>query len=247
MTGQVISIWRHPIKSHGREELTSTTVSPGGTLPGDRVWAVAHEHSRAQGPDWAPCANFSRAAKAPELMAITARLDDKTGLVTLSHPDRDDITVDPDRDQARLLDWVSPLMPPDRAASARIIRASGRGFTDSDFPSITLCNMASHKAVEDKAGQPLSIHRWRGNIWLGNLPAWEEFNWIGRDVQIGSAVFHIRERTDRCMATAANPETGKRDINLLDILSDWDHQDFSVRAEVIREGTLQVDSSVQVL
>ncbi len=42
MTGQVTQIWRHPIKSHGRETLQEVTVIPGQTMPGDRVWAVDH-------------------------------------------------------------------------------------------------------------------------------------------------------------------------------------------------------------
>jgi uncharacterized protein YcbX len=246
MTGLVTSLWRHPVKSHGREGLASTTLVEGQTMPGDRVWAVAHEHSRADDSAWAPCVNFSRVAKAPALMAITARLDDESGKVTLSHPERTDLTLDPDRDGPALIDWVKPLVPADRAAAARIVRVPGRGMTDSDFPSVTLCNMASHRAVEQRLGHPLSIHRWRGNIWFDGLPLWEEFDWLDREVQIGEAVLRVRERTDRCAATTANPETGRRDADTLGTLATWGHQDFSVRAEVIRGGTINIGDVVQV-
>ena len=47
MTGKVTSIWRHPIKSHGREELDEVTLAAGQTMPGDRMWAIAHENSKA--------------------------------------------------------------------------------------------------------------------------------------------------------------------------------------------------------
>ncbi|NVO57957.1 MOSC domain-containing protein [Rhodobacteraceae bacterium B1Z28] len=245
MSGIVTNLWRHPIKSHGREALEVVTVLPGHTMPGDRVWAVAHEASKADGTEWVPCSNFSRVAKAPQLMAVSARLG--TDGVTLSHPQRPEISFDPDTQQDVFLDWVKPLMPSDRAASARIIRVPGRGMTDSDYPSISLCNMASHQAVEQKLNQDLSIHRWRGNVWFDGFPEWAEFDWLGRDVQIGDTVLHIRERITRCRATTANPETGERDADTLGALGTWDHQDFGVYAEVIRGGTFKIGDKVHVV
>ncbi|AXT27176.1 MOSC domain-containing protein [Ruegeria sp. AD91A] len=245
MSGMVSGLWRHPIKSHGREALSQVTVIPGQTMPGDRVWAVAHEAAKTDGSNWAPCFNFSRCSKAPQLMAISAELlGDR---VTLRHPQRPELTFEPDTEQEVFLDWVKPLMPADRAASARIVRVPGRGMTDSDFPSISLCNMASHRAVEQKLGQTLSIDRWRGNIWFEGLPLWDEFDWLGRDVRIGEAVLRVRERITRCMATTANPETGERDADTLRALNSWDHQDFGVYAEVIKGGEIRVNDEVQVL
>ncbi|WP_420586089.1 MOSC domain-containing protein [Ruegeria sp.] len=245
MTAEVTQLWRHPIKSHGREAVQTVTVNPGQTMPGDRVWAVAHEASEADGSAWVPCANFSRGAKAPQLMAISARTDgDK---LTLSHPDRPDLSFAPDSGQDAFLDWVKPLMPTDRAASARIVRVPGRGMTDSDYPSISLCNMASHRAVGQKLGQELSPARWRGNIWFDGAPLWEEFDWLGRDVKIGEAVFHIREPITRCLATTANPETGKRDADTLAALETWGHQEFGVYAEVITGGAISVGDKVELL
>ncbi|WP_170561448.1 MOSC domain-containing protein [Ruegeria atlantica] len=245
MNAEVTHIWRHPIKSHGREAVQSVTVTPGQTMPGDRVWAVAHEVSKADGSQWVPCANFSRGSKAPQLMAISARLNGDT--VTLTHPNRPDLTFDPDEQQQVFLDWVQPLMPADRAASARIIRVPGRGMTDSDYPSISLCNVASHRAVEQKLGSNLSIQRWRGNIWFDGLPLWEEFDWLGREVQIGEAVFSVKERIQRCLATTANPETGVRDADTLGTLKSWGHQDFGVYTEVVRGGTISVGDKVHPL
>ncbi len=245
MTAEVTSLWRHPIKSHGHETVETVTLNPGQTMPGDRVWAVAHEASKADGSEWAPCANFSRGAKAPQLMAITARLTGDT--VALSHPQRPDLSFQPDTEQDAFLEWVKPLMPADRAASARIVRVPGRGMTDSDFPSVSLCNMASHRAVQQKLGKELSIRRWRGNIWFDGLPLWEESEWLGREVQIGQAVFHVRERITRCLATTANPDTGERDADTLGALNSWNHQEFGVYAEVIRGGEIKTGDTVQVL
>lgn len=247
MTGSVTSLWRHPIKAHGREPLQTVTLIAGQTMPGDRIWAVAHEASKADGSTWVPCANFSRAAKAPDLMAITSRLHEDGARITLSHPSRPDLSFAPDGPPEVFLDWVRPLMPTSRAASARLIRVPGRGLTDSDFPSVSLCNMASHRAVEKQIGQDLSIHRWRGNIWFDGLPDWAEFDWIGREVQIGGAVLQVRQRATRCAATTANPETGERDAAILETLDRWGHRDFSVYAQVVRDGPVHIGDKLQVL
>ncbi|WP_170765003.1 MOSC domain-containing protein [Ruegeria lacuscaerulensis] len=245
MNAEVTHLWRHPIKSHGREAIQTVTLNPGQTMPGDRVWAVAHEASTADGSEWVPCANFSRGSKAPQLMAISTRMDGDT--MTLTHPERPELRFNPDKDQQIFLDWVKPLMPTDRAASVRILRVPGRGMTDSEYPSISLCNMASHRAVEQKLGQDLSIQRWRGSIWFDGLPLWEEFDWLGREVQIGEAVFSVRERIQRCLATTANPDTGLRDADTLGTLNSWGHQDFGVYATVVRGGAISVGDKVQVL
>lgn len=243
----VTDIFRHPLKSHGREALQSVSLDRGQAMPFDRLWAVAHEASRADGTQWVPCANFSRVSKAPALMAITSKLDEVGERLTLSHPDRPDLTFAPDSETDVFLEWVKPLVPQDRALPEKIIRLDGRGFTDSDFPSVTLCNHASHRAVQDKIGHELSIHRWRGNIWVDTGAPWEEFDWMDRELRIGGCILKALERTDRCLATTANPDTGIRDADTLKALEHWGHQDFSVRAEVLDGGTIRLGDTLEVL
>ncbi len=247
MTIRVTDIWRHPIKSHGREALEAVTLTAGQTLPFDRRWAVAHDQSDVDGSTWASCGNFSRGSKAPMLAAISAKLDEATQTITLSHPDREDLTIRPDEDSQALIDWAGGFIPENRAQSSRIVRAQDAGFTDSDFPSVTLCNRSSHRAVEQRVGRPLSILRWRGNIWFDGGAPWEEFDWIDKEVQFGDAILRVIERTDRCLATQNNPETGRRDAEVLRALDHWGHRDFSVRAEVIRDGRVATGDKVQPL
>ncbi|WP_135506603.1 MOSC domain-containing protein [Roseovarius aestuariivivens] len=244
MTGRVSAIWRYPIKSHGRETLVRVTLEPGKALPWDRVWAVAHTESKADGTDWASCANFSRAAKAPGLAAISSRLDEATGRVTLRHPDLGELEFHPDDEPERLIAWAGGLVPANRSPSHRVVRARAQNFTDSAFPSVTLCNAASHKAVEERLGADLSPQRWRGNIWIEGLAPWAEFDWIGREVTVGGATLRVEERTDRCLATHANPDTGARDADILAALDSFGHQDFSVRAVVTEGGDVALGDAV---
>ncbi len=248
MTGAVAQIWRHPIKSHGREALDTVVLTAGQTMPWDRTWAVTHQKSAADGTAWAPCANFSISSRAPQLQAITARMDETSGTVCLTHPDRPELCFDPDKDVARFLDWVSPLMPNDRAGSAGIVRVPGRGMTDTDYPSVSLINLSSSRAVGQQLGQEISALRWRGNFLLDGLQPWQEFAWIGKRVRIGSAELEVRERIKRCKATMANPATGIRDAETLAALqTGWQHTEFGVYAEVVRSGVIQIGDRLEVL
>ncbi len=245
---QLAQIWRYPVKSHGREAIASAQLTAGECLHGDRVWAIAHEASKADNTAWSPCSGFTRVASSPALAAIKANLHDDGLTVTLSHPDQATLTVAPDLQPDTLLDWVKPLTAEGRAAPARVVRVPGRGLTDSDYPSLTIGNLASHRAVEGRLGRPLQIERWRTNLWLDGLPAWEEFDWIGRHVQIGGAILRVVERTGRCAAPSANPDTARRDTDLLTFLDQqWDHQDFCVHAEVTQSGPIATGDTAKVL
>lgn len=239
--GRLATIWRHPIKAHGRERVAATHLAVGGTLLGDRVWAVTHAGTRAVpgrgGAEWAACANFARGAGNPALMAITATTHPQGGRLTLSHPARPALTFDPSADATRFLDWVAPLMDPERPEPTGIVPASSRGLTDTAFPSISLANPASLRALSQKAGRGLSPHRFRANLWLDGLAPWGEFDLVGRRLRLGHAVLEVVEPTGRCKATHADPETGARDTDILGLLRDgWGHTDFGVYARVVEAG-----------
>lgn len=247
MTGALTHIWRHPIKAHGCEALEKVTVMPGTTLPWDRVWAVAHEDAALQ-EGWSPCRNFSRGAKAPGLMAISAKLDEKTATVTLTHPARPTLTFRPDapEDEAGFLAWVAPLMPEGRSASASVIPVKDRGMTDTDYPSISLGNLASLRALSQRVGTALDPRRFRINLWVDGLAPWEEFDWVGHEITLGPVRFRVEEPIERCMATTANPETGRRDADTLGALeAGWGHRDFGVFLTALTEGDLTCGDTLE--
>lgn len=252
MTPHLHEIWRHPIKSHGREVLTHVKLSAGETMPWDRRWAVAHEMAAfdMENPEWAACGNFSRAAKAPRLQAISARVNLGRGEVTLSHPTLRDITIDPDKpgDAMDFIQWVMPISPGNRALPSRIVRVPKRGMTDTDFPSISIINLASHAEVAARLGQEISPLRWRANLILNGLEPWEERAWIGKRIRVGRAELEIRENIVRCLATAASTRTGERDADTLGALeAGWGHKEFGVYAVVTKTGDIRQADSVEVL
>ena len=250
--GTLAHIYRHPIKAHGSEQLDRVELTENATLPWDRVWAVAHECSKADGSEWARCINFSRGASAPTLMAVTCRFDEAAEEITLSHPELPDLTVNPDKDGPALVDWISKVMPSDARPSTKVLRAQsaahGQGLTDNPEPFISILGLSSLRAFSQKAERELSPLRFRGNLWIEGLGPWEEFEWVGKRIRIGAVEFSVEDRIDRCPATMVNPDTGKRDTNTLDLLQEgWGHIDFGVFARVVKSGPVSVGDTLEVL
>ena len=250
MTARLASIQRHPLKSHGRETLEGVRLTPGCALPWDRHWAVAHDAARLTEGAWAPCQNLSRGSKAARLTAISAKLDEGTAQLTLTHPDQAPITFAPDDpdDAARFIDWVRPLCPPDRAQPARIFSAPDVAMTDTDYQSVSLLSLASNADLSARMGQDLSPLRWRGNLWIEGTAPWAERGWIGREVRIGETLLRVEENIVRCLATTANPATGERDADTLGALKTLHGAaEFGVYARVIEGGAIKTGDIVEVL
>lgn len=248
----VTCLWRHPIKSHGREALAFVDLVAGQSMPWDRRWAVTHADSKfaKDDPAWVMCRNFMIGTTTPQLAGIWASLDTDTGYITLRHTSVGDITFSPDiaTDVDRFIAWVSPLCPADKRLPTGIVTLPKRGLTDTDYPSVSVMNTASHAEVTAKLGHSLEQERWRGNIWLDGLDPWSEWDWIGREVRIGGTVLAIKEPIKRCMHTAANPTTGERDVDTLSTLREnWDHQNFGVYAEVIQGGNISLGDTAEVI
>lgn len=85
-------------------------------------------------------------------------------------------------------------------------------------------------------------------LWLADLPAFEEFDFVGKTLQIGSAQLRVVERIERCRATETNPQTGERDQNTLAALRDgWGHTDLGIKATVTHAGEIALGDKVRII
>ena len=104
------------------------------------------------------------------------------------------------------------------------LRLVGDGRTPryQDRPDgyITIHGRASVQALGKALGDPnLSELRFRSNVSVDGLEAFEEQGWIGNTVRVGSMRFRVQAPIGRCLATHANPETGQRDRPILTTLT----------------------------
>jgi uncharacterized protein YcbX len=202
----------------------------------------------ADPPAWAPKLQFLRGWGSPDLMAISCRSVPEVGEITLSHPRRPTGTFRPDdpADAVRLIDWLRPLWPANRPEPARVIRVPGQALTDQDQPLVSINGLSSLADLSRHMGQDLSIHRFRGNVWVEGWAPWAELDLIGREIAIGTARLRVEEPIGRCRATGANPETGAQDADTMAALeAGYGHTDFGVFARVIEGGTLRLGDEVR--
>lgn len=251
MSAAVAHIWRHPIKSHGREKIPEAFLTTGKCLPWDRRWAVAHERScfDVERPRWQPKNEFSRGVKSHRLQAITTYVDERLGKLTLSHPDCIDITIDPNDqgDANRFVQWVMPISNGARELPSRLVSAE-QPMTDTDFQSISIINLASHREIEGAMETSLSPNRWRANIHIEGWAPWAEKDMIGKRLRIGDAELEVREEITRCMATTVNTETGVRDADTLGTLQKkFGHREMGIYAVVTNSGRIRQEDTVEVL
>ena len=238
MTASLAHIWRHVIKGIGSESVPYADLSPDAGLVGDRQWALLN----AAAPDldhWQPRRNFLQVASGPKLASVSAY--GAAGAITLIHPQRDPITLNPEHDGDRLAAWLGDLWPAERAAPARLVKAPPQGMTDVPFASISIGNLASLRALGQRIGTSLDMRRFRINLWLDDLAPWEEIDLLNHDLQLGTATLSPVEPIERCRAPDADPRTGNRDINMLaELERGWNTRDFGVYFKVSCPGTVSV-------
>jgi uncharacterized protein YcbX len=181
-------------------------------------------------------------------MAVACASTPETRSVTLSHPRRPTETFRPDdpADAARLVDWLRPLWPANRPEPARVITVPGQAMTDQDQPLVSINSLSALADLSAQMGRDLSIHRWRGNIWVKGWAPWAELGLIGQEITIGTARLRVEEPIGRCRATGANPATGEQDADTMAALERlYGHTDFGVFARVIEGGTIALGDEVR--
>lgn len=249
MTARVAHLIRHPIKSAGYEPVERADLTADAAFPFDRVWAVAHAAARLSDPlAWASKLQFLRGWASADLMAVACQSDPDQARVTLSHPRRPTESFRPDdpADAARLIDWLRPLWPENRPEPARVIRVPGQAMTDQDEPLVSINNLASLADLSARMGRGLSLHRWRGNIWVDGWRAWQDHALVGQEITIGTARLRVEALIDRCRATGANPDTGQQDADTMAALeAQYGHTDFGVFARVTSPGTVTLGDEVR--
>jgi MOSC domain-containing protein len=104
------------------------------------------------------------------------------------------------------------------------LRVIGDGITpryhDAEAGQVTLHGRGSLQALTAALAHAESSElRFRSNIALEGLGAWEEHSWVGRKVRIGTVEFAVVRPKFRCLATHANPQTGARDLPILTTLT----------------------------
>ena len=243
---RVEKIFRHPIKSISREEITQIKVESRKAIPFDRMWALVHEKSSFDelSNEWQPCTKFLRGSIMPTLSAVESeRLDDQK--YTFKHPDLKSISLDlsDDVDRASFVNWILPICSDKLPKPTKLVCVTDTALTDTPFQSISINSLDSLEDLSKKAGVNLEPERFRGNIWIRKGTPWSEFDWVGKFIKIDEVELKVVDRIQRCNATKTNTKTGQHNCDTVGILNErFNHQDFGVYCSVRAPGTIGINS-----
>ena len=252
MVGEVKFIYRYPVKGLSPESISTFQVDIDGAIPGDRRFALAlgSTHFDASAPHWLPKSSFLALFRNEKLATLTTKFNEESGELTILREDKQVAhgkITDP-VGKAIIEDFIAAYLRDQTRGRPRLVESKGGTiFTDQKKKVLSLINLASVKDLERVAGRPIDPLRFRGNLYIDGLDPWEEFNWIGQDMHCGTTGLNIKERTERCAAINVNPETGEKDINLVNALNNgFGHIDMGVFATVTEAGTLSVGDALTI-
>lgn len=243
---RIASLYRYPVKGFSPERLARVLLEAGAYFPADRMFAIENGPAGfdAAAPVHQPKIKFLMLMKNDEIARLVTRYHDASGELSINHEGREvvrgDLATKAGRDAitAFLAGYVDPES---QRGPLRVLAApEGFRFTDSRSGFVSLINLASVAALEQKLGAPVDPLRFRGNIMIEGLAPWQEFDLVGQEFETASGVrLRIIERIDRCAATAVDPQTGLRDLPIVKtLMSAYGHIDCGVYAEIIAGGTL---------
>jgi uncharacterized protein YcbX len=255
---RVVALYRYPVKGFTPETCGKLTLLADGRVAGDRVLGIRFADTEAPDDQWSRKHGMLALINTPGLARLRVAFDAAAGRLRIGLGDAllTDEKLSPEgrrRIAAALTDYVlkldgNPLTDHPERLPLRVI---GDGvmprYHDDEAGRVTLHARESLRSLENALGKDVSELRFRSNIAIEGLAAWEEQSWVGRKIRIGAVEFDVVKPKTRCLATHANPATGDRDLPILTTLTRSFHQQdptFAVAMVPSRGGEIRIGDQV---
>ena len=243
MAATITQIHRHPVKGLNAEPLARAALTPGEGLPHDRGFALAHGSTAfdTQAPEWRPKTSFLMLMRDEKLAQLRIAFDEQTGELAIHRAGKQVVRAKATEPLGRTLieQFFAGFLGAAARGTPRLLEAPGHMFTDTPEKCLSLISLASITDLERVMRADVDPLRFRANIYFEGAPAWAEFDWIGKEIEIGPARLRVTARIDRCAATSVNPVTAARDMNVVKALQrGFGNIDMGVYAEVIGGGEI---------
>jgi uncharacterized protein YcbX len=226
----VTALYRYPVKGFTPERCERLAVLPGGRVAGDRV--LNFRFADAPVADTAWCRKYHGVvlANTPGLARLNVRFDDGAQRLRIAFENH--LLADEALDEAgrqRLVDAITGYVlsldeNPLKGQPTRLpLKLVGDGaiphHQDNEAGQVTLHSRESLVSAGTALGDAnLNELRFRHNIVIAGVTAWEEQSWVGRKLSVGKVEFETVVPKVRCLATHANPVTGERDLQVMQTL-----------------------------
>ena len=245
-------LYRFPVKGLTPEALEWAEVEPGKCIPWDRAFALAQGDNDfdPQKPEYRRPRLFMCGKLSARIALLRSSFDDRSGQIAIMAPDGTGVMANAryPEGRAEIGAFLTAYLGEEARGAPQFHHVPGHSFSDQRKQLISLISLDSLRDFEAQAGGRRHRRRFRANIWFSGLAPWAEFNWIGREIQVGGARMRVTQRIGRCAATEVNPETAERDVDpVAELRQFYGHTDLGVYAEVIEGGKFAAGDSIQVL
>jgi len=249
-TATLQSIYRFPVKGLSPEPLPRVALTPGQTVPGDRLYAIENGPSGFDpaAPKHQPKMRYLMLMRNERLATLRTRFDDATHTLTVGYDGREaargDLRTADGR--AALERFFASFSAADLRGPPKVLHAPGFSFSDVAAKVVSIINLASVADLENYVGAPIDPLRFRANLYVTGWPAWQEFDMVGRKLSIGDGVaVKIVKRVVRCAATNVDPATGARDLEIPNtLMKTFGHADCGIYGEVITGGEVALGDAL---
>ncbi|MEZ5854730.1 MAG: MOSC domain-containing protein [Hyphomicrobiaceae bacterium] len=237
------ALYRYPVKGLSPERMPRVALDVGATMPFDRAYAVENGPGRfdPEHPRHLAKINFLMLMRDERLATLETHFDTESTTLTIMRDGRQVSRGNLATPIGRQLieQFLGAYMKDALRGAPKIVSAEGHSFSDVSAKCLHIVNMASLAELERAVGRKLNPLRFRPNLILAGVPAWQEFQWLGKSLTAGSVGLKVFHRTQRCDATNVDPETGQRDLAIPSVLQrTWGHSDFGVYARVTTAGDM---------
>jgi uncharacterized protein YcbX len=237
------SIYRYPVKGLSPQKLDRASLTAGGTLPADRLYAIENGPTGFDParPAYFPKQRFLMLMRNERLAALKTDYDEARHVLTVRHEGREAVRADlrTPEGRAAVEAFMAEFCADELNGPPKVLYGDGHSFSDVAKKVVSIINLASVAALETAVGRPVDPLRFRANLYVTGWPAWHEFDLMGEEVTAGSARLKVVKRIVRCAATNVDPLTGVRDMTIPQtLMQTFDHMDCGVYAEVIAGGEI---------
>ncbi|MGD9656537.1 MAG: MOSC domain-containing protein [Methylocystis sp.] len=250
---RVAAIYRYPVKGLSPEPLDAADLRMDDYFPGDRLFALENGPSGfdPSAPLHQPKIKFLMLMRNAALAGLATRYDAATGMLTIAKEGREVARGDLRSAEGReaIEAFLAGFLGSEIRGPVRLLAApEGFRFTDSKSGFVSLVNLASVAAIAQAAKAEIDPLRFRANLYVEDMVPWAEAALLGRTLTIGGARLEILKMTDRCAATGVEPETGRRDMDLVQTLrANFGHIDCGVYARVTEGGRIAAGDAINVV
>ncbi|MBI1384180.1 MAG: MOSC domain-containing protein [Rhizobiales bacterium] len=247
----VAAIERYPVKGLGAQALDEVVLEANSMLPLDRVYAIENGGGRfdALAPRHLPKVNYLMLMRNERLATLETSFEEEGHVLTIRRAGRQVARGALSTSIGRQLieQFLAAYLKSDLRGAPRIVSAEGHHFSDCESRWLHVVNLASVRDLARIAGREIDPRRFRANLYVDGIPAWQEHAWLDCGMRVGAAHMRIVARTERCEATDVDPSSGARDMSIPRLLErTFGHTDFGVYVRVAEAGRIAVGDPVSI-